>query len=77
MILSTVEMHTGGEPTRIIVEGWPAFTAKTLLDKRREAKERFEAAATKPVPKLRPEQAIPDADALDRMRSLGYLRPRD
>ena len=42
MILSTVEMHTGGEPTRIIVEGWPAFTAKTLLDKRREAKERFD-----------------------------------
>ena len=42
MILSTVEMHTGGEPTRIIVDGWPAFTGKTLLDKRREAKERFD-----------------------------------
>ena len=23
MILSTIEMHTGGEPTRIIVDGWP------------------------------------------------------
>ena len=23
MIVSTVEMHTGGEPTRIIVDGWP------------------------------------------------------
>ena len=42
MILSTVEMHTGGEPTRIIVDGWPAFTGKTLSDKRREAKERFD-----------------------------------
>ena len=42
MILSTVEMHTGGEPTRIIVDGWPAFAGKTLLDKRREAKERFD-----------------------------------
>lgn len=42
MILSTVEMHTGGEPTRIIVDGWPAFSGKTLLDKRREAKERFD-----------------------------------
>jgi proline racemase len=41
-ILSTVEMHTGGEPTRIIVDGWPAFTGKTLLDKRREAKERHD-----------------------------------
>lgn len=39
MILSTVEMHTGGEPTRIIVDGWPRLTGKTLLDKRREAKE--------------------------------------
>lgn len=42
MILSTVEMHTGGEPTRIVVDGWPIFEAKTLLDKRREATERFE-----------------------------------
>ena len=39
MILSTVEMHTGGEPTRIIVDGWPKFSGETLLDKRREAKE--------------------------------------
>jgi proline racemase len=42
VILSTVEMHTGGEPTRIIVDGWPEFVGKTLLDKRREAKERFD-----------------------------------
>jgi trans-L-3-hydroxyproline dehydratase len=42
VILSTVEMHTGGEPTRIIVDGWPKFLGKTLLDKRREAKERFD-----------------------------------
>ncbi|MFO1081654.1 MAG: proline racemase family protein [Reyranellaceae bacterium] len=43
MILSTVEMHTGGEPTRIIVDGWPALHGRTLLDKRREAQERDEA----------------------------------
>jgi proline racemase len=42
VILSTVEMHTGGEPTRIIVDGWPAFSGRTLLDKRREAKDRFD-----------------------------------
>src|SRR5262249_24154770 len=42
MILSTVEMHTGGEPTRIIVDGWPRFVGKTLLDKRREAKEQVD-----------------------------------
>jgi proline racemase len=42
VILSTVEMHTGGEPTRIIIDGWPEFVGKTLLEKRREAKERFD-----------------------------------
>jgi proline racemase len=42
VILSTVEMHTGGEPTRIIVDGWPRLAGRTLLDKRREARERFD-----------------------------------
>ena len=42
MILSTVEMHTGGEPTRIVVDGWPRLSGRTLLDKRREARERFD-----------------------------------
>ncbi|HSH99375.1 MAG TPA: proline racemase family protein [Reyranella sp.] len=42
MILSTVEMHTGGEPTRIVVDGWPRLAGRTLLDKRREARERFD-----------------------------------
>jgi proline racemase len=42
MILSTVEMHTGGEPTRIVVDGWPRLVGKTLLDKRREAKEQHD-----------------------------------
>ena len=42
MILSTVEMHTGGEPTRIVVDGWPKLEGRTLLDKRREARERFD-----------------------------------
>lgn len=42
MIVSTVEMHTGGEPTRIIVDGWPKFEARTLLEKRREARQRFD-----------------------------------
>lgn len=43
MILSTVEMHTGGEPTRIVVDGWPRLVGATLLDKRREARERFDS----------------------------------
>lgn len=42
MILSTVEMHTGGEPTRIIVDGWPILAAPTLLGKRRECLEKHD-----------------------------------
>jgi proline racemase len=42
MILSTVEMHTGGEPTRIVVDGWPRLLGKTLLDKRRECLEKHD-----------------------------------
>jgi trans-L-3-hydroxyproline dehydratase len=42
MILSTIEMHTGGEPTRIIVDGWPALGAPTLLGKRRECLEKHD-----------------------------------
>jgi trans-L-3-hydroxyproline dehydratase len=42
MILSTVEMHTGGEPTRIVIDGWPKLTAPTLLGKRRECLEKHD-----------------------------------
>jgi proline racemase len=42
MILSTVEMHTGGEPTRIVVDGWPALAAPILLGKRRECLEKHD-----------------------------------
>lgn len=42
MILATVEMHTGGEPTRIVVDGWPRLTAPTLLGKRRECLEKHD-----------------------------------
>jgi proline racemase len=42
MIVSTVEMHTGGEPTRIVVDGWPKLGAPTLLGKRRECLEKHD-----------------------------------
>ncbi len=41
-VLRTIDMHTGGEPTRIVVEGWPSFESPTLLGKRREARERHD-----------------------------------
>ncbi len=35
--LSTVEMHTGGEPVRIVTAGYPTLAGHSLLDKRRDA----------------------------------------
>jgi trans-L-3-hydroxyproline dehydratase len=39
--IHTVEMHTCGEPTRIIVEGFPELRG-TLLEQRAEAKEKYD-----------------------------------
>jgi proline racemase len=40
--IETVEMHTGGEPVRIVTKGYPAIPGKTILEKRRNARERFD-----------------------------------
>lgn len=40
--IETVEMHTGGEPVRIVVGGYPAIRGATILEKRRDAKERLD-----------------------------------
>jgi trans-L-3-hydroxyproline dehydratase len=40
--IETVEMHTGGEPVRIVTAGYPAITGATLLDKRRFARENLD-----------------------------------
>jgi len=31
--ITTVEMHTGGHPVRIITSGYPEIIGKTILDK--------------------------------------------
>lgn len=33
MKITTVEMHTGGEPLRIIIGGYPDVKGATILDK--------------------------------------------
>lgn len=33
--ISTIDMHTGGEPLRILVEGYPAIKGRTILEKRK------------------------------------------
>ena len=40
--IETVEMHTGGEPVRIIVSGYPELRGATLLEKRRDARDRLD-----------------------------------
>jgi len=37
--IKTIDMHTSGEATRIIVKGYPELLGATLLEKRRYAKE--------------------------------------
>jgi proline racemase len=40
--IETVEMHTGGEPVRIVVAGYPAIPGATVLAKRRYARENLD-----------------------------------
>ena len=40
--LSVVDMHTAGEPVRIVADGYPALESATLLGRRREALERHD-----------------------------------
>jgi proline racemase len=39
MILRTIDAHAGGEPLRLVVEGWPAPTGGTMLERRAWAAE--------------------------------------
>jgi len=42
LAIETVEMHTGGEPVRIVTAGYPAVEGATILDKRRYAAEHLD-----------------------------------
>jgi trans-L-3-hydroxyproline dehydratase len=44
--IETVEMHTGGEPVRIVTSGYPAIEGATLLEKRRFARENLDRFRT-------------------------------
>ena len=41
-VIETIEMHTGGEPVRIVVSGYPAIPGATILAKRRHAREHLD-----------------------------------
>jgi trans-L-3-hydroxyproline dehydratase len=40
--IETVEMHTGGEPVRIVVAGYPPIEGATILEKRRHVREKLD-----------------------------------
>ncbi len=41
-IIETVEMHTGGEPVRIVTSGYPPIPGETIFAKRRHAREHLD-----------------------------------
>ena len=41
--IETIDMHTGGEPVRIVTKGYPAISGGTILEKRRFARDHLDA----------------------------------
>ena len=44
--IRTVEMHTGGEPLRVFIDGLPEIEGSTILEKRRFFRENFDHIRT-------------------------------
>ena len=44
--LTTIDMHTGGEPLRVIVDGLPPLEGETVLEKRRYFREHYDHIRT-------------------------------
>ena len=44
--ITTIDMHTGGEPLRIVTDGLPQIEGRTVLQKRRFFRERFDHLRT-------------------------------
>lgn len=45
-VITTIEAHTAGEPLRVIVDGFPELPGKTMLEKRRYAKQNLDHLRT-------------------------------
>src|SRR5687767_2116574 len=44
--ITTIDAHTGGEPFRVIVDGFPELGGTTILERRRYAKEHYDHLRT-------------------------------
>ena len=40
--IQTIDAHTGGEPLRIILSGYPELKGESVLEKRNDAKENYD-----------------------------------
>ncbi len=41
-VLRTIEMHTGGEPLRVVLQGYPPIPGRNVLERRRYAREHLD-----------------------------------
>ena len=44
--ITTIDMHTGGEPLRVIIDGLPPIEGRTVLEKRRYFREHYDQLRT-------------------------------
>ena len=44
--MTTIDAHTGGEPFRVIIDGFPELKGNTILERRRYAKENYDHLRT-------------------------------
>jgi trans-L-3-hydroxyproline dehydratase len=44
--ITTIDMHTGGEPLRVVVDGVPPIQGRTLLEKRRHFRDNYDYLRT-------------------------------
>src|ERR1044071_6593776 len=44
--ITTIDMHTGGEPLRVIIDGLPPIEGQTVLEKRRYFREHYDHLRT-------------------------------
>ncbi len=44
--IKTIDMHTGGEPLRVLVGGLPPIEGRTVLEKRRHFREHYDYIRT-------------------------------
>jgi trans-L-3-hydroxyproline dehydratase len=44
--ITTIDMHTGGEPLRVVIDGLPPIEGRTVLEKRRHFREHYDHIRT-------------------------------